>query len=160
MDPVSTAGLVLGIIPLLISTVEHYESVTLPFSTYRRHIKEGERFAAHLDVQRTIFRNEAQLLLLAANVGRLEDVVNDPEHHLQYESSKKVEELLGSSCVTVTSTLTLINDTLDEVMEETKELQSLLPVAGQKSANVRHHSLFVSYLISIISLIYVHRKIV
>jgi hypothetical protein len=159
MDP-STTGLVLGIIPLLISTVEHYESVTLPFSTYCRHIKEGERCATSLAVQRTIFSNEAQLLLLAANVGRLGDVVNDPKHHLQYERSKKMEELLGSSYVTVTSILTLINYTLDEVVEETKELQSLLPVAGQKSAKVRHHSLFISYLISIISLIYVHRKIV
>lgn len=57
MDPLSAAGLALAIVPLLISAFENYEITFQPSVTYRRHVKEVERFRARLEGQRAIFLN-------------------------------------------------------------------------------------------------------
>ena len=127
MDPVTTAGLVLGVIPLLISAAENYEVTFQPFVTYCRHVKEVQRFTAKLDAQRAIFHNECQLLL--RGVGQnLTDILGDPNHPSRNDEalSTRVQELLGSSYTTFISTLNLINETLKEVTTETKGFQSLL----------------------------------
>lgn len=127
MDPATVAGLVLGVVPLLISAVENFEVTFQPFVTYRRHAKEVQRFTAKLEAQRAIFHNECQLLLLAVGQN-LTDILRDPTHPARNDEqlSKRLEELLGSSYVTCVMTLKLINDTLDEVTEETKGFGDLI----------------------------------
>lgn len=127
MDPVTIAGLVLGALPLLISAAENYEITFQPFVTYHRHVKEVQRFRARLDAQRAIFRNECQLLLLAVGQN-LTDILGDPNHPARSDQqlSKRLEELLGSSFNTCVSTLTLINETLEEVTTETAGFGDLL----------------------------------
>jgi hypothetical protein len=127
MDPATVAGLVLAVIPLVISAVENYEVTFQPFVTYRRYSKEVERFAAKLDAQRAIFHNECQLLLL--EVGQnLTDILRDPNHPTRADEqlSKRLEELLGSSYATCVATLNLINDILNEVTEETRGFGDLI----------------------------------
>jgi hypothetical protein len=63
MDPVTVAGLVLGIIPLLMSAAENYEVTFQPIVSKCWHAKEMKRFLARLEAQHTIFRNERQLLI-------------------------------------------------------------------------------------------------
>ena len=121
MDPATVAGLVLAVIPLVISAVENYEVTFQPFVTYRRYSREVERFAAKLDAQRAIFHNECQLLLL--EVGQnLTDILRDPNHPTRADEqlSKRLEKLFGSSYATCVATLNLINDILNEVTEETR----------------------------------------
>lgn len=128
-DPISVAGLVLAVVPLLISVLENYETTFQPFVIYRRHIKEVQRFTARLETQRAIFRNECQLLFLAISNGQsLTDVLKDSNHPARSDGkmSKRLEELLGSSYNTCILTLTLINDTLDKIILETKDFQYLL----------------------------------
>ena len=126
MDPATIAGLVLGVIPLLISAVENYEITFQPFVTYRRYLKEVQRFTARLDAQRAIFRNESQLLLLSVGQN-LTDILGDPNHPSRNdeELSSRLQHLLGSSYDTCISTLNLINETLREVAEETKGFRHL-----------------------------------
>jgi hypothetical protein len=127
MDPATIAGLVLGVIPLLISAVENWEVTFQPFVTYRRHAKEAQRFTAKLEAQRAIFNNECQLLLLAVGQN-LADILRDPNHSARSDEqlSKRFQELLGSSYATCVLTLTLINDTLNEITEETKGFGDLI----------------------------------
>jgi len=127
MDPATITGLVLGAIPLLISAVENYEVTFQPFVTYRRYGKEVQRFTAKLDAQRAIFHNECQLLLLAVGQN-LTDILRDPNHPARNDEqlSKRLEELLGYSYITCSSTLNLINDTLSEVTQETRGFGDLL----------------------------------
>jgi hypothetical protein len=127
MDPATIAGLVLGVIPLLISAAENYEVTFQPFVTYRRHIKEVQRFKARLDAQRAIFQNECQLLLLAVDQN-LTDILRDPNHPSRSDEqlSKRLRDLLGNSYNSCVSTLKLINDTLEEISQETKGFQDLL----------------------------------
>jgi hypothetical protein len=127
MDPATVAGLVLGVLPLLISAAENYEITFQPFVTYRRHIREVEKFTARLDTQRSIFHNECQLLLCEVDQN-LNDILGDPNHISRRDEqlSTRIQELLGSSCAMCISTLNLINDTLNEITTETKGFEDLL----------------------------------
>jgi hypothetical protein len=127
MDPTTIAGLVLGVLPLLISAAENYEITFQPFVTYRRHIRGVERFTARLNTQRSIFHNECQLLLCEVDQN-LNDILGDPNHISRRDEqlSGRIQELLGSSCATCISTLNLINDTLNEITAETKGFEDLL----------------------------------
>lgn len=134
MDPVTVTGLVLGVLPLLISAAENYEITFQPFVTYRRHVTEVERFTAKLNTQRSIFHNECQLLL--CEVGQnLNDILEDPNHISRHDEqlSSRIQELLGSSCAMCISTLNLINDTLNEITNETKGFEDLLNSKKSKS---------------------------
>ncbi|KAH7370409.1 hypothetical protein BKA65DRAFT_488374 [Rhexocercosporidium sp. MPI-PUGE-AT-0058] len=141
MDPATIVGLVLGVIPLLISAVENYEVTFQPFVTYRRHAKEVLRFTAKLETQRAIFHNECQLLLQAVGQN-LPDILRDPDHPARNDEqlSKRLQELLGSSYGTCVLTLKLIKDTLDEVTEETKGFGGL--IEKKKSKGKSTFSLF------------------
>jgi hypothetical protein len=126
MDPATIAGLVLGVIPLIISAVENYEVTFQPFVTYRRHVKEVERFTVTLGTQRTIFHNQCQLLL--STVGQsLAEILRDPNHpaRIDDELSQQLGSLLGDSYATCVGTLNLIKDDLEKVTQETKGLHDL-----------------------------------
>lgn len=127
MDPITITGLVLGVVPLLISAAENYEVTFQPFVTYRRHVKEIQRFTARLDAQRAIFHNECQLLLWEVGLN-LNDILADENHPSRNDQdlSMRIQELLGSSYDTCISTLNIINDTLNEVTTETKGFQDIL----------------------------------
>jgi hypothetical protein len=127
MDPATITGLVLGVLPLLISAAENYEITFQPFVTYRRHIREVERFTARLNTQRSIFHNECQLLLCEVDQN-LNDILGDPNHISRRDEqlSGRIQQLLGSSCAMCISTLNLINDTLNEITAETKGFEDLL----------------------------------
>jgi hypothetical protein len=127
MDPATAAGLVLSVIPLVISAVENYEVTFQPFVTYRRYAKEVERFTAQLDAQRAVFRNQCQLLLREVDQN-LTDILRDPNHSARFDEqlSKRLEELLGSSYATCVAILNLIKEKLDEVTEETRGFADLI----------------------------------
>ena len=127
MDPATIAGLVLGVIPLLISVCENYEVTFQPLVTYRRHAKEILRFTAKLEAQRAIFHNECQLLLQAVGQN-LSDILRDHNHPARNDDqlSQRLQELLGSSYDSCRWTLNLINDTLNEITEETKGFGELI----------------------------------
>jgi hypothetical protein len=149
MDPATIAGLVLGVIPLLISAVENYEVTFQPFVTYRRYAKEVLRFTAKLETQRAIFHNECELLLQAVGQS-LPDILRDPNHPARSDEqlSKRLQELLGSSYGTCVLILGLIKDTLDEVTAETKGFGDLIEkkvsqdISSQSIRRVMSHTLF------------------
>jgi hypothetical protein len=133
MDPATIAGLVLGVVPLIISAVENYEITFQPFVTYCRYSKEIAHFATKLDAQKAIFNNQCQLLLLSADKdGVQSDVILDnilkiPDHPSRKDEAlnNHLEKLLGVSAQSCLSTLRLIHQTLDKITQETKGFQEL-----------------------------------
>jgi hypothetical protein len=128
-DPISTTGLALAIVPLLITAFENYEITFQPFVTYCRYVKEVERFRARLEGQRSIFLNECELLFMAVSNGTsFAEVFRDPNHPSRDDEdiSQRLETLLGSSCNSCVLTLNLINDTLNKITSETKGFEDLL----------------------------------
>jgi hypothetical protein len=127
MDPATTAGLTLAVIPLLISAFENYEITFQPFVIYCRHIREVQRFTDRLDTQRAIFSNECQLLMLSLGQN-MNNIIKDPNHPFRKDEllSNQLKDMLGSSYKTCVSTLNLIKETLRKITEETKDFQYLL----------------------------------
>lgn len=144
MDPATIAGLVLGVVPLIISAVENYEITFQPFVTYRRYSKEIANFATRLDAQKAIFNNQCQLLLLSADKDGVQgDVILDNILKSQDHPSRKnealnkhLENLLGMSARSCVSTLHLIQQTLDEITRETKGFQEL---SNKKVSTASHN---------------------
>ena len=101
------AGLVLAILPLLISTVEHYEDCLKPIQRLCQFTTQAQRFCKLFGIQKTIFRNQCQLLL--QNVLEQEDahkMMIDQKHPTWTDTkvSAQLEEQLDASrdsCVCV-----------------------------------------------------------
>ncbi len=113
-------SLMLGIAPLIISAVENYETTFQPFVAYRRYSREIDQFTTRLAVQRTIFNNQCQLLLSAAEKdGRpedvlLENILKDPNHSSRQNEalSNRLEKLLGTSlrdCISILPYVSILN---------------------------------------------------
>ena len=60
---VEVAGLVFGVLPLLVSAVEHYEDCWRPFERYRRFGDTLDAFQQKLKMQKVVFHNELRILL-------------------------------------------------------------------------------------------------
>lgn len=58
-------GIVLAVLPLIVSALEHYEDVFVPFQRYKHYVPELARFQRRLLAQKTIFRSQCQLLLVS-----------------------------------------------------------------------------------------------
>jgi len=64
MSGIETAGIILSTFPLLI---ESYDRVIQPFRRYRKFSSNFEIFHDEYEAERTIFRTECVLLLVAAS---------------------------------------------------------------------------------------------
>jgi hypothetical protein len=131
MDPVTTIGITLGVIPLFISVMESYEKILQPFAVYRRYEKEINRFASKLDTQKAVLYNECQIILSSVTSSQdlvLSKILVDPSHSLRSdpELNQKLRQLLGSSYEACVSILKRINATLEKVTLETKGFRELL----------------------------------
>jgi hypothetical protein len=55
MSGMEAVGLVLGILPLIISAAEHYEDAFKPFKRYKKFAPELQLYQQQLGTQKTIF---------------------------------------------------------------------------------------------------------
>lgn len=121
-------GLVLGVLPLLVSAAEYYENVYRPFSRYRGFEPELKEFRNLLFTQKTVFRTECQLLL-SSLAGR--DLAKQMLDHLHHEAwsdpnlDEKFCRQLGESCHALKANIMMIRDKL-EVIEKDSEHFGLL----------------------------------
>src|SRR6266511_3978537 len=64
MSGVEVAGLVFGVLPLIVSAVGNYEAAFRPFLTYSRHCKELRDFRTDFATQKQLFQNHCLILLV------------------------------------------------------------------------------------------------
>lgn len=139
---VEVLGIVLGVLPLLTSALEHYEEALRPIKTYRGFTSKAQQFCDQLETQRTIFRAECELLLSAVTDSTTaREMLNDPNH--EKWKSEAIRTLfgrrvgsLGAACFLVISNM---NQKLDEIGNLSKDF-STIPA---RPADVRISNLFI-----------------
>jgi hypothetical protein len=129
MSGIEVVGIVLGVVPLLISAIEHYDDILGPLVTFRKYSIALRTFTTELNVQRDIFQNECIWLLSPfTEPQELEAMLKDPSHHLRRSLpsdknlNSSLQQRLGPSYTQVINILQLIRESLNDIYEETKDL--------------------------------------
>ena len=137
MAGVEAIGLALGILPLLISAIEHYDEVLRPFSRYRGFASKAQRFIDELETERTIFRTECQLLLaVVAGPKIAAEMLRDCHHSSWHDDavrSRLIGKLgvLGAEC---TSLICKIENKLCDIGQKSEQLGTV--IAQEKKVRI------------------------
>ena len=142
MTGVEAAGLVLAILPLLISSVQQYDDITSCFARYRNLAPEVNRFQLRLKTQRTIFQNECRLLLSNVVDQGAADLIVDTASQSPNLDPWVVSDFAlqlgrcGEACL---ATAEQIKERLEEIGYEGRSLESLVNECkgGQVSSNLQ-----------------------
>jgi hypothetical protein len=131
-------GLVLGVLPLLVSTAEHYDDVLRPFKRYKRFSKELKKFQQEFLGHKTVFHNECLLLLSTfTGVETASEMLWEKDHPLRkdLDLNKKLSDQLGPSRDACQDTIRLIMGELDGIQLQSRSFELAMPedvpVSGQ-----------------------------
>lgn len=117
----AVAGLVLGVLPLLVAAAEHYEDVFRPFARYRKFAQEVQIFQKQFKTQKTIFRNECRLLLTTLTDHDVANQMLEERCH-PFWTDRNMDETfarqLGHSGDACAATIALIQDRLKDIDRE------------------------------------------
>ena len=125
----AVAGLVLGVLPLLVSAAEHYNDCFEAIRRYRKLTSEVKDFGQQFRIQKTIFRNQCRLFLEDAIehdvAAKMLDEKNHPYWHDSNVEAELVEQLGGSrdACVAV---IELILTRLEDIGKESRRLECIV----------------------------------
>ena len=130
------AGLVLAIIPLLISAAEHYKDYISPIRQYHIIVPEVKLFQDALQVQQAIFKTQCQIVLEGTverdTAVRMLAIGSADPSWQDVDLETQITKQLGSlkkPCVVV---IDLIKQKLQEVENKTRELV-VIADTGRKS---------------------------
>jgi hypothetical protein len=137
MSGFEAVGVVLSVLPLLISAAEHYDDVFRPFRRFKKCAPELEEYQQQLKTQRTIFMNQCQLLLTALT-GResAKEMLREKDHPSWNDNALKAKlvEQLGNSREACEATVQLIAGKLKSIEEDAESfgaiLQESMPVCS------------------------------
>jgi hypothetical protein len=129
MSGFEVVGVVLGVLPLLISAAENYEEVFKPFKRFKRCAPELELYQQQLKTQKMIFLNQCQLLLTALT-GResAKEMLREKDHPSWNNAilKKKLVEQLGHSKEACEATVQMIAIKLKSIEEDAESFGSIL----------------------------------
>ncbi|KAF8863342.1 hypothetical protein BDZ45DRAFT_798312 [Acephala macrosclerotiorum] len=114
-------GIVLAVLPLIVSALEHYEDVFVPFQRYKDYVPELGRFQRRLLAQKTIFRSQCQLLLVSLTDEDTARSMLEEGHHQEWLSNDleaRLSEQLGDSTTACVATIKEIQTQLSSIEEE------------------------------------------
>ena len=108
------AGLALAILPLLISTAEHYKTCLRPIERYIHFVSRVESFQSALSIQKTTFRNQCRILLgLAVEHDVAAGMLQNTQHpswrdaDIEFDIVKRLEDS-KDACILVISKIQFI----------------------------------------------------
>ena len=134
MAGVEAIGLALGIFPLLISAIEHYDDILRPFSRYRSFTSKAQRFIDELETERTIFRTECQLLLAAVAGPKIAAEMLRNLHHSSWDDDVVRNRLIGQLGVLGTACASLISKIESKLCDIAKKSEQLGTVIVEAKA--------------------------
>lgn len=114
---------------MFLSALEHYEEVFEPFQRYRMFTSELRIYRARLTTQRTIFRNNVQLLLCSiVEVEEARHMLKDVDHYLWIDGNfqESITRQLGESGISCEDTIRMIVRKLEELMDECTKFDSVV----------------------------------
>lgn len=111
-------GLALGVLPLIVSTIEHYQGIGAKFQRYRRFTSEAQRLKRALHTQETIYRNEVHFLLslavCSADVSGMMMNVDD-ERWADDQVGARIAKRMGPSLSSCAETIEAIEASLGKI---------------------------------------------
>ncbi|KAJ8129161.1 hypothetical protein O1611_g4471 [Lasiodiplodia mahajangana] len=122
MSGIEAVGLVLGIIPLIISALEHYQEGKSAVSTWRRHVRIVRSLVRNLKIEQGNLYNTCELLLSGIIPPvNLNPMLDEPFGPLWQDKriKKRIEERLNRS-------YNVFEETVGEMLAIMKELESNL----------------------------------
>lgn len=125
----AVAGLVLGVLPLLIAAADHYEDIFRRFARYRKYAQEVSKLHRVLEAQKTIFRNECQHLLTSITDWEVANrMLEEPCHPFWADRTmnQNFARQLGSSGNACAATVGLIEEKLKEIDRESEGFSSVI----------------------------------
>jgi hypothetical protein len=122
MSGFEISGVLLGVLPLIISAVGTYDNVYRPFVTrYKDYEPALKRFQQGLLTEKAIFVNECRLLLRSSvDPERVQDMLDDLKHDGWTDSDieQKVSQYLGDSKEECKATIARIQGELLAILNE------------------------------------------
>lgn len=121
MSGFEVAGIVLGSIPLVISTLEHYKNGISVIQRYRRYERELQRLIRNLETEKVKLQNVCEKLLDGiVPPSRIDDMVENPGGDLwvKRETQKAIRTRLWKSWNVFEKTLRDIQTATDEMYEK------------------------------------------
>ena len=137
MSGFEAIGVALGILPLLISAIEHYNDVIRPLSRYRHFTSKAQRFMDEIETEKTIFCTECQLLLATvANPILAEDTIRNLQHPSWVDKPlhEKLNRHLGPHGTTCNLLIVKINSKLVKISNASEKLNTTI----SENKKVRH----------------------
>jgi hypothetical protein len=128
MSGIEVAGLVFGILPILIEVVKSYSDVADSLHTFRHYSKEVKSISLQLKVQNGIFLNHCRLLIRLVEDDRAaEDMLEDgsDQRWTSKELNDKLNVVLKDSLDLSRSIIEEIKDVVDDMKEEMRKFDNL-----------------------------------
>jgi hypothetical protein len=123
MSGVEAFGIVLAVLPLLISTIEHYDDALRPFKRYKNFDSELKRFKDELSSEKVIFHTESLLLLTSVTSYDIATKMLEERDHPSWKDSEleaKLSQWLGASRDACKNIIAVIEDDLKKIREESQ----------------------------------------
>ena len=122
------------ILPLVLAALDHWESCTRPFARFKHFGREAKDFVDTIEIEKTIFRNECRYLLSTTVeqdiVSRMLESSTDLVWH-DGNIDSQLSNHLGDSLQGCRSLMKSINDQLEDINDESRELKDILERAHQ-----------------------------
>jgi hypothetical protein len=121
MSGIEVAGLVFGVLPVLIEVVKSYSTVCSGLRTFRHYSREVKSVFRRLDVHQCIFLNECRLLLrLIEDEQEVEAMLRDKADRrwASKELNDRLNAVLGSNFQPCQNIIEETKDIIDELRQE------------------------------------------
>ncbi|KAK0631463.1 hypothetical protein B0T14DRAFT_559256 [Immersiella caudata] len=121
MSGFEAAGIVLGSLPLVISSLEHYRDGLRTIQRWRKYERELQSLVRNLETERAKLQNVCEKLLVGlVPPSRIEAMVNNPMGDLWQESNtqKKIRARLWRSWAVFEDTTRSMQSAIEELMEK------------------------------------------
>jgi hypothetical protein len=123
MSGFEVAGIVLGVIPIVISALEDYDEGLTAIQRWRKYEREVRSLIRNLETERLRLQTICEKLLIGiAPPSRIEHMINDPTGSLWHEEDiqKKINARLWKSAQNYDETLQEMRKAIDEMMDRIK----------------------------------------
>jgi hypothetical protein len=148
MSGIEIVGLVLGVLPIILSAIEHRHGLAGPFRRWHSYPDELRRFQSRMSVIKTMLQMELETLLiplLGISLTKKMLVSNHHEGWSNPDLNRMISDYLGdkyrSFCLLVES----VKEDLEDLESEYRRFQYVDSGAGQVSTGCSH-SLQMNYI--------------
>jgi hypothetical protein len=140
MSGIEVAGLVFGVIPIVVEILKQYSTAKHKFITFSRHAEVANDIHLRFQVTAATFNNDCRLLLQTVinHPSDVSDMIRDPKHRGWHEQGtdieKRLQSLMQQDYDLCKDIITRLRDILRETQDSLIKLEGIL-----KNTKQPHH---------------------